>query len=155
MTVAAKLEPIFKSLTVDRGLGETFDFYANQMGTWWPLRTHSVGQEKAVTVTMEAGVEGRIFETQKDGTEVLWGKILIWDAPNRVVHTWHVGRDVEEGTEVEITFTDIGEGKTRVDLTHRNWENLGEIGPALHDQYDGGWDHVFGECFGGGVAKGS
>lgn len=151
MTVQTKIEPIFKSLTVDRSLNETFAFYTEQMDSWWPKATHSIGQKGVETVTMECRQGGRIYETHKDGTEALWGTILEWDAPNQFVHSWHVGRGPDQSTEVEVTFKDVGNGQTLVELTHRNWERLGEDAVEARKGYDGGWDHVFGACFGGGL----
>lgn len=151
MATETKLEPITKTMTVARGQDETFRFYTERLNDWWPKRTHSIGQDKTARVGFEPRVGGRIFETQEDGTEVTWGEVLVWDAPNRVVHSWHLSRGSDEATEVEITFTALGDGETRVDLVHRNWEKLGADAVRIHDQYQGGWDHVFGECFGGFV----
>ena len=134
-----------------RGLEETFNFYTEQLDKWWPKLTHSIGREKTDVVAMECKLGGRIYETQADGTEMFWGTVLEWDAPNRLVHSWHVGREEDEATEVEITFKDAGNGQTLVELTHRNWENLGEVAEMIHGQYGPGWDHVFGKCFGDGV----
>ncbi len=149
MSVQAKFEPITKTMTVARGQEETFRFYTERLDDWWPKKTHSIGLEKAVRVAFEPRVGGRIFETQDEGTEVAWGEISVWDAPRKIVHSWHLSRGADKATEVEITFTALGESETRVDLVHRNWENLGEEAERLHGDYDGGWDHVFGECFGG------
>lgn len=151
MATETKLEPITKTMTVARSQEETFEFFTARINDWWPKRTHSIGQDKTARVDFEPHVGGRIFETQEDGTEVQWGKVLVWDAPHRVVHSWHLSRGEDKATEVEITFTALGENETRVDLVHRNWEKLGADAARIHDQYQGGWDHVFGECFGGFV----
>jgi len=149
MTIQTKFAPITKTLTVARGQDETFRFYTERLNDWWPKATHSLGHEKTVHVAFEPRVGGRIFETQEDGSEHQWGKILVWDAPGRVVHSWHVGRDEAKATEVEITFTPLGPDETRVDLVHRNWENYGDGVEEAHKGYSPGWDFVFGECFGG------
>lgn len=149
MTVKTQYQPITKSLTVPRGQAETFAFYTERLDSWWPKRSHSVGQEKVVRVTLEPQAGGRIYEVQEDGTEVAWGWVRVWDAPRRVVHSWHPGRDEEQATEVEITFTALSAKATRVDLVHRHWERLGEGAESLHGHYDGGWDFVLGECFRG------
>lgn len=150
MTAQTKFAPITKTMTVARSQEETFRFYTERLNDWWPKHTHSLGREKTVRADFEPRVGGRIFETQEDGSEVPWGKVLVWDAPTRVVHSWHLSRGEDKATEVEITFTALGRSETRVDLVHRNWENLDlDEATILHGQYDSGWDHVFGECFGG------
>lgn len=149
MSTQIKIEPITKTMTVARSQDETFRFYTERLNDWWPKKTHSIGQEKVTRVDMEPRKGGRIFETQEDGTEVQWGEVLVWDAPNKVVHSWHLGRGEEKATEVEIALTAISENETRVDLVHRNWEKLGDQAEEARGQYNGGWDHVFGECFGG------
>lgn len=51
-------------------------------------------------------------------------------------------------TEVEVTFTAVGDGRTRVDLEHRKWELLGpELGAQERAGYEPGWGYVFEECF--------
>ena len=37
-----------------------------QLGSWWPAGTHSVGGDKVSSVTMECRLEGRVFETLTD-----------------------------------------------------------------------------------------
>jgi hypothetical protein len=41
-----------------------------------------------------------------------------------------------------------GQG-SRVILTHGGWEALGEIASVLRREYVPGWQHVFGDLFGG------
>ena len=45
-------------------------------------------------------------------------------------------------TDVEVTFTGDGPGRTRVDLTHRHLERYGEQAEAMRAVFDspGGWD---------------
>ena len=149
MSVQTTYEPITKTLTVARGIEETFQFYTDRIDDWWPKKKHSIGGEKVASVDIDPRVGVRIYETQNDGTEVQWGKVVVWDVPNRLIHSWHLSRGEDKATEVEIIFTALGENETRVDLIHRNWENLGDEAGKLHEQYSGGWDHVFHECFGG------
>jgi uncharacterized protein YndB with AHSA1/START domain len=42
---------------------------------------------------------------------------------------------------VEVTFTDEGR-RTRVDLEHRGWENLGERAAEARQGYGQGWPAV-------------
>jgi uncharacterized protein YndB with AHSA1/START domain len=138
-----EIAPLRKTVTVNRPPDEAFRIYTEGIATWWPLETHSPSG-KAETVVMEPREGGRLYERTRDGEEVDWGEILVWEPPHRVVHTWHLGRHAV--TEVEVRFTAQGDG-TRVELVHRGWESHGNYAAEVRAQYDGGWDYVFGERY--------
>lgn len=142
MTNAQATEMVVrKSVRVPLALHEAFRLYTERMGTWWPLRMYSVGQERSVDVVMERAVGGRLYERLSDGSESVWGRIVVWDPPRSVVHTWHPARDQGTAQEVELTFTSDGDG-TRLDLEHRGWEKLGDEAAAKMGGYDEGWNNV-------------
>jgi uncharacterized protein YndB with AHSA1/START domain len=133
-----------KSVSVDRPVEHAFRVFTEQVGSWWPYeKTHSVAEENVETVILEGRVGGRFFERTKTGEEHLWGTILVWDPPNRLVYSWHPGRGEETAQQVEITFTSEGAG-TRVVLVHTGWEQLGERMAEAVASYDTGWDAVLG-----------
>ena len=82
-----------------------FDVWTSRIATWWP-RDHTVGE--AVSVQLVEGIGGRIYEIDADGTEHDWGRVTVWDPPNRLAYTWHLGREVEDATDVEIRFVSSG-----------------------------------------------
>jgi uncharacterized protein YndB with AHSA1/START domain len=137
-----------KSIMVKAPPEKAFRIYTEEIATWWPIETHSVAGEKVVTVVFEGQVGGRLFEREADGTEHLWGTVMAWDPPNRLVYTWHPGRDEETAQEVEMRFIREGDG-TRVELVHRGWENLGADAKQVFENYDGGWDFVLGQRYAG------
>ena len=132
-----------KSVTVARPVEEAFRLYTDGIATWWPLETHSVAEKDAETVVFEARERGRLYERAKNGQEHLWGTILVWDPPSRIVHTWHPGGGEETAQEVEIRFLPDGDG-TRVELVHSGWKKLGERMEQKMANYEGGWDFVLG-----------
>jgi uncharacterized protein YndB with AHSA1/START domain len=117
------LSPIVRSALIRCTPSVAFEFYTARMAEWWPLETHSIGHESATGVTIDPGVGGRIVETNANG-EALWGTVVAWDPPARVVHSWHPGRGVDQATEVEVTFESEGD-ETRVTIEHRGWHKLG------------------------------
>jgi uncharacterized protein YndB with AHSA1/START domain len=135
------VQPVRKSVTVAWDRETAFRRFTSEMGEWWPLGTHSVGQENAVSVTFEGHVGGRIYERHTDGATSEWGRVTEWDPPSRVAFTWYPGRDPDGGQLVEVYFTPAEDG-TRVDLVHSGWERLGERGQELRDGYDSGWEGV-------------
>jgi uncharacterized protein YndB with AHSA1/START domain len=135
-----------KTLEVAAPPERAFALFTEGIAGWWPVRTHSVAEERAETVVFEPGVGGRIYERTLDGDEHLWGTVTAWDPPGRVACTWHPGREPETAQEVEVRFEPLGSG-TRVELVHTGWERLGDRAAAQFENYDGGWDFVFGERF--------
>jgi uncharacterized protein YndB with AHSA1/START domain len=129
------LSAIRKSVLVSASPETAWRLFVERIAEWWPVESHSLGGDKveAAVVTPE-----RIYERWHDGTERVWGRMLAWEPPSRLVFTWEVSRNC--GNEVEVRFLPEGEG-TRVELEHRGWE---------HDQletwgsYEGGWDFVLG-----------
>jgi len=143
MQEAMTIPAVRKSILVDAPVEQAFRVFTEGIATWWPLRTHSVAEERAETAVFEGGVGGRLYERTSDGKEHEWGRVLEWDPPRRIVYAWYPGRGDETSQEVEMHFTPTGEG-TRVDLEHRGWERLGERGPEQRSNYDTGWDYVLG-----------
>ena len=137
--------PLEKSVVVELAPDDAFRVFTIGIARWWPLLTHSVGKASASTCVFEEGVGGRIYESDADGAEHEWGRILVWEPPTRVVYSWYPGRDGTTAQEVEVRFTASGEG-TEAALTHRGWETLGDMAEEIRNEYDGGWDYVLG-CF--------
>jgi uncharacterized protein YndB with AHSA1/START domain len=133
------MDPIVKTVVVPLGAREAFDLFTSGIATWWPLPTHSVGGEEAVTCRFESGVGGRIVEVEEDGTEHVWGTVQHWQPPRRVVFSWHPSRDASTAQEVQVRFEPAPEG-TAVELEHRNWEVLGDAAWEIRTHYVTGWD---------------
>ncbi len=149
-TQAADDPPAIRtSIDVRRPLDETFRLFTESMDRWWPLASHSVGRRDAASCAMEGRVGGHIFERTRGGDVHVWGTVLVWEPPRRLVCTWHPGRSADQATEVEIGFTAVGDGVTRIDLEHRGWATLGAQATTIQSGYVEGWDFVLGQCFGG------
>lgn len=138
-----KLAPVVKSVQVDLPPEAAFQLFTEGIASWWPLQSHSVGEDQAQTCTIESWAGGRVYETLQDGSQEEWGKVTIWEPPARVAFTWHPGGDPGQATQVEVTFQPSGTG-TQVELTHRNWEVLGDRARRVRQSYDGGWEIVLG-----------
>jgi uncharacterized protein YndB with AHSA1/START domain len=132
---------IRKSVEVDVPVETAFRVFTEQAGSWWPLATKSVGQEEAEDLVFEPRVGGRVHERLRSGKEHEWGEILAWEPPERLVFTWHPGREQETSQEVEIRFSRSGEG-TRLELEHRGWDRLVATADEIPEHYDSGWDEV-------------
>jgi uncharacterized protein YndB with AHSA1/START domain len=136
-----------KSVTVRRSVEEAFAHFTDEIATWWPLRSHSVGEEKAETCVFEGRVGGKIYERHRDGTTAVWGAVTAWERPHRAAFTWHPGRAPDTAQEVEVRFTPTDAG-TQVDVTHSGWERYGAKAAEAHAGYDSGWEFVLGRYTG-------
>jgi uncharacterized protein YndB with AHSA1/START domain len=147
MDQRTEIAPITKAITVDRPPEEAFRLYTEGIATWWPLKTHSVSEDKAETAVFECREGGRIYERTTDGREHPWGTVLVWEPSQRLVYSWHPGRSEDTSQEVEMRFDPEGAG-TRITIEHRDWDKLGDQAAAMRAGYESGWDYVFGECYG-------
>jgi hypothetical protein len=135
------LPPIRKTITVRWSQAEAFRRFTAEIGSWWPLRTHSVGEDRAETVVLEGRVGGRIVETIRGGEQCVWGTVTGWDPPGRVSFTWHPGFPPTRATAIELTFEPVAEG-TRLVLVHSGWEALGSQANMARRGYPLGWAYV-------------
>jgi len=140
------LEPLRTAVTVPCGPERAFEVFTARIASWWPVRKYSVHQENAAGCVLEGRVGGQVYETAKSGERAIWGEVLVWEPPRRLVMSWHPGRGPASATEVELRFSPVPEG-TRVDLEHRNWSRLGADAEAARKRYEGGWAFVLGRCF--------
>ena len=132
-----------KSVTVGLPVEEAFRLFTSKIHTWWPLATHSIGEENAESCVMEEKEGGRFYEILKDGSQKEWGTVLVWEPPRRFITSWHPGRESSTAQELEVIFTAEGQG-TRLDLSHRNWELLGVDAEETRNNYVRGWEYVLG-----------
>ena len=66
----------------------------------------------------------------------------MWEPPSVLGYSWHLGREVEHATDVEIRFVP-GEGaSTRVEIEHRGWEALGKTAGLWRDRNQIGWNSL-------------
>ena len=135
------IQAVIRSIDLSVSPDHAFDVFTRRMGEWWPLQTHSIGEEKAVGVRFEEWAGGKVFEVVDDGTEWEWAEVIAWEPPHRLVLAWHPTPEPTVSTEVEVRFTALEDG-TRVDLEHRGWERLGELGLTARIDYDQGWQPV-------------
>ncbi|HEY7708258.1 MAG TPA: SRPBCC domain-containing protein [Gaiellaceae bacterium] len=140
MSTTETLAPITKTISVDASLETAFETFTRGVRSWWPTATHSIYEDKVQDVTFDERVGGLLYETSTSGEKADWADVLAWEPPNRLVLRWRV--NPERGpTEVEVRFTADGD-RTRVDLEHRGWDEIGDAEGRAG--YEPGWDYVLG-----------
>lgn len=137
-----------KTVTVNVPIERAFRVFTEEHGKWWPLETHHIGKVAAATAVIEPRLGGRWYERGVDGSECLWGNVLAWEPPHRLVLAWRITADwrYDPGlqTEVEVIFFAEGPGKTRLELEHRNldqYRNNAEMMRSIFES-EGGWTGI-------------
>jgi uncharacterized protein YndB with AHSA1/START domain len=143
---AVSVEPVRRSVTVGRSVDDAFRLFTDEISSWWPFPSHSLGGSETVAAVFDTD-SGRLYEVQADGSRHDWADIVVWDPPRRLVLSWHP--NPERRTEVEVRFIDTGKG-TRVELEHRGWEQLGAVAHEARASYVTGWTLILGLYKGAG-----
>lgn len=140
------LDPVRQEIVIDVSPERAFRVFTEEHGAWWPLATHHIGAQAPTTAIIEPRVGGRWFERATDGAECLWGKVLTWDPPARLVLAWQIGADFKYDealvTEVEVRFVAMEPARTRVEFEHRYFERAGARAQDLRRAVNSGWPGI-------------
>ena len=121
-----------------------FHLFTAEIGAWWDADKHIL-QAPLAEMEFEPFVGGQIIDRGTDGSECRWAHVLAYDPPHRVVFSWDINlqwqieTDPHRCSEVEISFTALTEGITRVELTHRHLDRHGPGWESMRDAVAGGW----------------
>jgi uncharacterized protein YndB with AHSA1/START domain len=132
---------VTRSIVIQRDIQGAFRIWTEQIHAWWPAG-HSLSGDPQTTVLIEGRVGGRFYERTSQGIEYEWGRILVWEPPNALAYTWYLGSGQELPTRVDVRFSDLGQGGTRIDIEHRGPELIGELWWANKAQYGAAWEKV-------------
>jgi len=130
-------EPLRLSFDIGCSPEHAFRTWTERFGAWWPPG-HTMSDDPPA-IRLEPGVGGRIFEEARDGSEIDWGRVTAWEPPHRLAYLWHIGRDHGDATDVELTFVDVGDGTTRLEIVHSGFERLGADADSYREANTGGW----------------
>jgi uncharacterized protein YndB with AHSA1/START domain len=139
--------PVRSSVVVAAPVDEAFSVFTDDMASWWPP-DHHILQSELASMEFEPRVGGAIVDHGVDGSSCRWARVLAYDPPHRVVFSWditlawQVETDPARTSEVEVTFTPAGDGRTLVELEHRHIERHGDGWEQMHGAVGSpnGWD---------------
>ncbi|MEM6727829.1 MAG: SRPBCC domain-containing protein [Pseudomonadota bacterium] len=141
--------PVKKTVEVPLSCEEAFTLFTEKMETWWPLSSHGVGTDRGLPpskgIRVQAGEGGQVTEMLGNGDETPWGTILTWEPGARFRMSWCPGLPEEQTSEVDVTFTQIGNG-CRVDLTHTGFGVYSAPAKAAAN-YEKGWGMLLGTLY--------
>ena len=124
-----------------------FRVFTEGFDRWWP-RSHHIGKAELARCVLEPRAGGRWYEVCVDGSECDWGEVLAYEPPGRLLLAWRLNAqwdyDPSLTTEVELIFTALADGQTRVDFEHRHLERMGEGAETARAGIDGpeGWSAI-------------
>ena len=142
--ITHKLDSVRKELLIKASQRRAFQAFTELMDRWWP-RSHHIGKSEMKQAVLETKEGGRWYEVGVDGTECSWGKVLVWEPPNKLVLAWQITADWQYDpsflTEVEVHFIEEGPKLTRFTLEHRNIEKFGVKFQEIWNAFDSesGW----------------
>ncbi|HEY2861542.1 MAG TPA: SRPBCC family protein [Terracidiphilus sp.] len=136
-----------KNVRVRASVERAFSIFVEQMETWWPA-THHIAKTPFETIFVEPRAGGRWYERDAEGQNCEWGTVLSWEPPHRVCFSWHLGPghdqpdwvfnpDKAKASEVEIRFSEAGDGFTLVEIEHSKFERHGEGYQQMRTVLDG------------------
>jgi uncharacterized protein YndB with AHSA1/START domain len=141
------MSSVRSEVIVEAPADRAFRVFTEKMDTWWPA-THHIGKSDFKAIVLDKRTNGRWAEIGADGSECDWGRVLVFDPPRRLVLAWQLTAewtfDENFVTEVEVNFTPMDGGRTRVALEHRNLERFGKLEEQIVKSVgsEGGWPMI-------------
>jgi uncharacterized protein YndB with AHSA1/START domain len=132
------------SVEVDVSPERAFELFTSQIGSWWD-EDHHLLQAPLAEMVFEPFAGGHIIDRGTDGSECRWARVLVYEPPRRVCFSWDIDvqwrleTDPARCSEVEITFSEVADSRTRVVLTHRHLDRHGPGWESMRDAVAGGW----------------
>lgn len=123
--------PIARSVEIAAGADRVFPLLveARSLERWWPD-----------VAELEPKVGGAVRMVFRGGESVVTGEVTRYEPPRSLAFTWVRGERPKVSTLVELTVTELGGDRCRVDVVHSGWDAAPEWQP-MHDR---GWAHFLG-----------
>ncbi len=138
-----------RTLIVEVPIEKAFQVFTEPMGKWWPA-SHHVGGKPFQDILVDPRAGGRWYEINAEGAECIWGTVLAWEPPKKVVLSWHLqpdwsfDADMARASEVALEFVAEGRESTRVEFEHRHLQRHGAGWEKMREQVgaEGGWPMI-------------
>lgn len=144
MTELLDVTTVRASVDVQVPPQRAFELFTAQIGGWWD-ESHHILEAPLAGMIFEPFVGGNIVDRGTDGSECRWARVIAYEPPHRVCFTWDINlqwqveTDPERCSEVEIAFTELASGGTRVVLTHSHLDRHGPGWESMRDAVASGW----------------
>lgn len=142
-------DSIKKELKVNAELEKAFYTFVKDFSKWYPVE-YTWSQNVLEDIVIEGKEGGKCYETGPFKFRLDWGRVLIYEPPNRIAFTWQISFDrVPEpnpvkSSEVDIKFFEENEYLTRIKFEHRNFIHHGDDAEKYRKAMDSpeGWDYI-------------
>jgi uncharacterized protein YndB with AHSA1/START domain len=142
------METVKKSIIVDSHANDALSAFTGQIHQWWPAK-YTWSQEVLQELKINPSTNGLFTEIGPNGFRADWGRVLSIEA-GKIIFLWQIGPqrtpepNPEKASTVEVNFKNTEEGKTIVDLEHRNFEKHGEGFEEYRNAMDSehGWESI-------------
>lgn len=126
------------SLRVTATPQRAFDVFTRDIAAWWrPNGLFQFTPSGAGVMSFEPGKDGRLIETQQDGSVFEVGCVTGWEPGVRLAFGWRQASFTgAQHTHVEVRFEAIGD-QTRVTVEHHGWDTVPQEHVARHHFPDG------------------
>ncbi|HEY0118501.1 MAG TPA: SRPBCC family protein [Cellulomonas sp.] len=146
MTEFTTATAIRHEITLDVPQERAFALFTERFDEVKP-RDHTLLTVPIARSVLEPFVGGRLYDLAVDGSTVTWGRVLVFEPPERFVFSWQLdpGFELESDparfSEVEVRFVSGSPGRTRVELEHRHLDRHGAAWESERDAVAGpnGW----------------
>jgi uncharacterized protein YndB with AHSA1/START domain len=142
MSEQERFPSVHKKVTVPASPEHCFTVFTERPLDWWPPR-HVLVKGERVALTFEPRIGGRYYETDTDGNECDWGRILDWNPPHGLTMTWGINGqwqpidDDDKASEIEVSFRPVGAGTTEVELAHVKLHKHGPDAERIYQAVQG------------------
>jgi uncharacterized protein YndB with AHSA1/START domain len=134
------------SVVVEVPIDRAFGVFTEDFDRIKP-RDHNLLDVDIAESVFEPRAGGRVYDRGVDGSECQWARVLAYEPPERIVFSWDINpqwqieTDLRKTSEVELRFIAEGEGRTRVELEHRNLDRHGDGWEGMREGVGGdqGW----------------
>jgi uncharacterized protein YndB with AHSA1/START domain len=132
------------SIEVAVPLDHAFRVFTEQFDGIKPREHNLLAVDIAETV-LEPKAGGAVYDRGVDGSTCVWGRVLDVEPPHRLVFAWlispqwQIEQDEDRASKVEVRFSVIDDGHTRVELRHHELARHGEGWEGVASGVEAGW----------------
>lgn len=136
-----------REVTVPTDVATAFAVFTARFDEVKP-REHTLLAVPIERSVLEPRAGGALYDRGVDGSVCRWGEVTAFEPPHRLVFAWKITsdwsgvvEDLSRASEVEVTFTAVDAGSTRVVIEHRHLDRMGPGWTDLPAAFDGpnGW----------------
>jgi uncharacterized protein YndB with AHSA1/START domain len=143
MTIQTDGTTVRTDIVVNAPPERAFQLFTERFDHIKPREHNMLGVDIAESI-FEPRAGGRVYDRGIDGSECQWGRVLTYEPPTRLVFSWDINpywqieSDLNRASEVEVRFIEDGDGRTRVELEHRNLDRHGDGWEGMREGVAGG-----------------